>query len=308
VTTRWSSFENLTAEKGQGGEENCGAKGHAFDSLGRGETKVLLDVKGSGTVRRMWITLRPRNPKVLRALRLAMFWDTSDQPAVSVPLGDFFNWVHGQPAVFENALFANPEGRSFVCFIPMPFRTAAKVTLTNESGVDIPHVFYDINVTMGDRHGADTLYFHASWRRERPTTLGEDFAILPRVSGAGRFLGCHVGVIANPAFYRYHIPDPVYFDQDCRVTVQQIGGSQKKAIVAMLEKGVAIKPISVDDGGKFVKLLDPARNLADVGTDDSWTNYYRRDDLSAVAFFYLDTPTNNLPPMPPADERTAAVE
>jgi hypothetical protein len=116
VVTRWSSFENLAARKGEGGRENQGAKGHAFDSIKPGETKVLLDVAGSGVVRRMWITLRPRDPKILRALRLEMFWDGSDKPAVSVPLGDFFNWVHGRPVKFENALFANPEGRSFVCF------------------------------------------------------------------------------------------------------------------------------------------------------------------------------------------------
>jgi hypothetical protein len=61
-----------------------------------------------------------------------MVWDGASKPAVAVPIGDFFNWVHGHPVAFENALFANPEARSFVSFVPMPFRTAAKVTLTNE--------------------------------------------------------------------------------------------------------------------------------------------------------------------------------
>jgi len=41
VKTRWSSFENPTAEKGKGGMENKGAKGHAFDSIKPGETKTL---------------------------------------------------------------------------------------------------------------------------------------------------------------------------------------------------------------------------------------------------------------------------
>jgi len=35
-------------------------------------------IAGSGVVRRMWITLRPRDPKILRALRVEMFWDGSD--------------------------------------------------------------------------------------------------------------------------------------------------------------------------------------------------------------------------------------
>ena len=41
VVTRWSSFENLAARKGEGGRENQGAKGHAFDSIKPGETVGL---------------------------------------------------------------------------------------------------------------------------------------------------------------------------------------------------------------------------------------------------------------------------
>jgi hypothetical protein len=369
VMTRWSSFENLSARKGEGGRENQGAKGHAFDSIEPGEIKTLLDVEGSGVVRRMWITLRPRDPGILRSLRLEMFWDGSEKPAVSVPFGDFFNWVHGQPVEFENALFANPEGRSFVSFVPMPFRKRARISITNDSTTPIPHIFYDVNVTLGDQHGPDVMYFHASWQRESLTILGEDFAILPRVEGSGRFLGCHVGVIANQknigwwgegevkvyldgdtdlptlcgtgtedyiatawgqgeygqrfhgclladdekkryAFYRYHIPDPIYFDQDCRVTIQQIGGSNKKDIVKMLDNGIEIKPISADDRGRFIKLLDPGNNVDLVRDirDSAWVNYYRRDDVSAIALFYLDRPTNNLPPLQPVTQRTAGME
>lgn len=368
VVTRWASFENPTAGKGQAGRENQGAKGHAFDTMAPGETKVLLNVTGSGAVRRMWLTLQPWPPKVLRALRLEMFWDGADKPAVSVPMGDFFNWVHGQPKQFENALFANPEGRSFVCHIPMPFRKAARVTLTNESDVRISHIFYDVNITLGDRHGPEVLYFHASWQRQRRTTLGKDFDILPRVEGGGRFLGCHVGIIANTenigwfgegeakvyldgdkefptlcgtgtedyigtawgqgefanlysgclradhkkqryAFYRYHIPDPIYFDKDCRVTIQQIGGVGKEAVLKMLEQKKPIKPISVDQSGDFTKLLEgkPVDLVKDV-PKSGWVNHYRTDDVSAVALFYLNSPTNNLPRLAPVAQRTAAVE
>ncbi len=73
VQTRWASFENPTAGKGAGGMENKGAKGHAFDIIQPGETKVLMDVKGSGTIRRFWMTLMNREPQMLRSLRLEMF-------------------------------------------------------------------------------------------------------------------------------------------------------------------------------------------------------------------------------------------
>jgi hypothetical protein len=87
---RWSSFENITAEKGKGGMENNGAKGHPSDGVEVGETEVLLNVKGQGIINRIWITIMDRSPEMLRSLKLEMFWDDEKKPAVSVPFGDFF--------------------------------------------------------------------------------------------------------------------------------------------------------------------------------------------------------------------------
>lgn len=53
---RWASPENPTAEKGAGGRENKGAKGHAFDTIPAGGTLVLADIKGPGIIDRMWMT------------------------------------------------------------------------------------------------------------------------------------------------------------------------------------------------------------------------------------------------------------
>lgn len=35
--------------------------------------------------------------------------------------------------------------------------------------------------------------------------------------------------------------------------------------------------------------------------DSAWVNYYRKDDVSAIALFYLDRPTSGLPPLTPAE-------
>ena len=369
--TRWSSFENPSAEKGRGGMSNKGAKGRAFEALHAGETKVLLDVQGCGTVNRIWATVSKRDPVSLRSLRIEMFWDNAATPAVSVPFGDFFCHVHGYMSAFENDLFSSPESRSFNCCIPMPFRTAARITVTNDSDEDISHIFYDVNFVLTESHEKDVLYFHAHWRRERRTTPGIDFEILPRIEGSGRFLGTHVGVITDPknigwwgegefkayldgdteyptlagtgtedyigtgwgqgvyshrfqgclladgekgmySFYRYHVPDPVYFHSDCRITMQQIGGTGKKEVIAQMKKGVPIIPVSIDGGGgdKFVRLLDmdPVPDLGDESLPDGWTNHYRSDDWSAVAFFYLDSPENGLQIIQGVDSRTAGLE
>ncbi|MBS1876882.1 MAG: DUF2961 domain-containing protein [Acidobacteria bacterium] len=370
VDTRWASFENPSAAKGKAAANNKTAKGHAFEPFRSGETKVLLDVKGSGTVRRIWMTLPERDPQMLRSLRLDMFWDGSPQPAVSVPMGDFFGAILGRAVRLENELFANPEGRSFNCYIPMPFRSAARIVITNESGRDLDSFFYDVDVLMTSRPDPDALYFHAAFRRERWTELGRDFELLPRVRGEGRFLGVHVGVITPQdvtgwygegevkmyidgdsdlptiagtgsedyigtgwgqglfqnryqgstvadgtahqwAFYRYHVPDPVYFHKDLRVTLQQIGGDSKRNVLKMLSQGVNVRPVSIANKSQFERLLDlpPGFDLSRSSTpDEAWVNIYERQDVSAVAFFYLDAPRNGLAPLASPERRRDALQ
>jgi hypothetical protein len=71
---------------------------------------------------------------MLRGLKIEIFWDGSSKAAVGVPFGDFFGMALGHMNAFRSALFANPEGKSFNCYIPMPFRTGMKIVVTNESG------------------------------------------------------------------------------------------------------------------------------------------------------------------------------
>lgn len=352
VETRWASFENPTAGRGTGGRTNAGAKGRAFERVAAGETKTLLDLSGhSGTLRRIWLTVSDRSPEMLRALRVELFWDDAETPAVSAPLGDFFGIGLGLRTPFECALFSDPEGRSFNCFIPMPFRRSARITLTNTSATDLSHLFYDIDLTVGDDHGSDALYFHADWRRESPNALGREFDILPFVAGRGRFLGCNVGVVVDAArygntwwgegevkirfggesdptlcgtgtedyigtawgqgafahrtqgcpiagepaghwaFYRYHIDDPIFFDDGCRVSIQTIGGGPAATVLEMRERGVPLIPVSLDaaENGGFIPLIGPPRSISDPNLPtEGWCNFWREDDWSAVAYYYID--------------------
>lgn len=366
---RWSSFENLNGTKGKGGMENNGAKGHPSDRIISGEHKVLLDTHGPGVINRIWVTIRNRSPHALRGLIINMYWDGEEKPAVSVPFGDFFGIGLGKTAVFENALFANPEGRSFNSYVQMPFREGAKIEIVNEMNYDIFLLFYDVNYQLLADWDPDYLYFHAYWHRDTATTPGVDFNILPEIHGKGRFLGSNVGVVANPdykdywwgegevkvylngddphptlvgtgtedyigtawgqgafynryngcliadpahnewAFYRYHLIDPIYFDSDCRVTIQQMGGTTKSNVIDLLKHGVNLIPVTINDtDSRLIHLYQPDSlvNLESPGLpgNEAWTNFYRSDDVSAVAYFYLDRPANDLPPIQDLEVRT----
>jgi len=364
---RWSSPENRNGEKGAGGKANNGAKGHPFDSIGTGQTRVLLDIQAQGIINRFWITIRDLSPEMLRSLKFEIFWDNDLKPAVSVPFGDFFSVGLGRTTVFENALFTSPEGRSFVCYIPMPFRKAAKICITNESKIRLNYLFYDIDYSLMKEWNEDNLYFHAYWHRDSATQPGKDFEVLPKITGKGRFLGTNIGVSADLryknawfgegevkmyidddkelptlvgtgtedyigtgwgqgkfitkysgctvaddslkqwAFYRFHIPDPVFFKENLQAVIQQIGGDDLEAVAGYQQSGAPVIPVSInnDHGDMFpFYKKDTVIKLNPNAKIKGWTNFYRSDDVSATAYFYLDKTSSNLPEIQPVGLRT----
>lgn len=363
--SRWISFENPTGEKGKGGMENKGAKGNASQWIKAHTSRVIADFEGAGIINRIWMTVINRSPGCLRSITLQIYWDGAAKPAVSVPLGDFFGVGLGRRTAFQSALFSDPEGRSFNCYVPMPFKKHAKIVFVNESDVD-ELFFYDINLTKLKTPPPNISYFHAYWSNNDGAKLGEDFEILPRVNGRGRFLGTNVGVIPDKiygdlwwgegevktyldndrefptlvgtgtedyigsawnmgtfsnlyqgvtvvdkpnrqyAFYRYHVPDPIYFQQNCRVTIQQMGGAGRDLIRNVIKAGGMAKPVSVMTKDGLIKLFE-TKDYPDLFDDkfpaDEWTNFYRVDNYSATAYFYLDKPESNLPALAPLAQR-----
>ena len=197
VESRLSSFENPNGLKANGGKTNKGAKGNAFESVKPGETKTLLKVSGEGTIRRIWMTI-DQNPVKLRSLRLQMFWDGESKPAVDVPMGDFFGYNLGKPVAFQSALFSSGEGRSFNCYIPMPFRKAARILLINE-GKEVVKLFYDVDF-IKEKAFTGCIIFSCLLDKANDSKAGADFEPLPKITGKGRFLGMSVGLNTDAAY------------------------------------------------------------------------------------------------------------
>lgn len=124
-----------------------------------------------------------------------------------------------------------------------------------------------------------------------------------------RFQGSQVADEARGrwSFYRFHVPDPIFFARGLSVEIQQIGGANKADVTKLMASGVPLQPVthSPYDGSPFRKLLDRPEALADL--PEGWTNFHRSDDVSAVALFYLDRPANDLPALAPVAERSAAL-
>ena len=181
---RWINFENIKGEKGGGGKENNGAKGHAWEHFYQGEEKVLCDIEDSGIVRKIWITLSNREPDILQNVFLKMYWDEAELPQVEVPIGDFFCMGLGKMVRFENNFFSTAEGRSFSCFIPMPFKKHCKIVLCNNSGIYINNLFYDIDITLQDVFD-DDMHFHAEFQNIERNEIEKDVVLTSNNANIG---------------------------------------------------------------------------------------------------------------------------
>jgi hypothetical protein len=362
LDSRAVTFENPTGARGAGGSAQGGRKGLPAREVQPGETLVLADLEGPGTIRHVWMTFPPRPPEVMRGLWLEVFYDDSSEPSVSAPCLDFFGLPLGRPVHFVSALAAAQEGRGFNSYFPMPFRRRVRIECTNGSKQS-QLLFYQLDYTLEPEPepelAPETGVLHVAFRRENPTRLARDFTIAQDFRGPGRFLGCNVGIRTLPcdhfvwygegevkiyrdgdaelpticgtgledyvgsawgmgphhahwagaplevrdpgggpvpefvSFYRWHVPDPVIFERDLRVTIQQIGYA-------------VIRKEDADEVANFEKANPPAGTgwirsnpaLAVRGIAE------RVDDYCATAYVYC----RDVQPVPRLDVAAALAD
>jgi hypothetical protein len=279
LTSRSISFENPTGAVGAGGKEashlGVGRKGRPAVQLEPGVEQDLCDITGPGMIRHIWITTNP-SPSNLRSLVIRVWWDGQAHPSIEAPVGDLMGFAHGRVRAYHSAVHSVGEQAGMNLWVPMPFTERARITVTNEGEQTVPF-FHQLDYTIGDVHPEDVGRLHVLFRRENPTTEKEDFVLLPRREGKGRYLGTVIGVrnlgagwwgegeikiyldgdtdwpticgtgsedyvglswgLQQTPFpyngaslvqdeyismYRWHLPDPIYWKQDCRITMQQI--------------------------------------------------------------------------------------
>ncbi|MCK5280846.1 MAG: DUF2961 domain-containing protein [Cyclobacteriaceae bacterium] len=328
LVSRSISFENPTGEPGQGGQTSSnlgvGRKGFPAKGIAPGETVVLCDIAGAGTIRHIWMTGGFKNKtEALRSMVVRAYWENQEHPSVECPLGDFMGSAHAKANSYQSAVHSTGINAALNIWLPMPFNDNAKMTLTNEGDENVT-LFYQIDYTIGDRHPERLGRLHVCFVRQNPTTLTEDFEILPKRTGEGRFIGTVLGIRTlegnwwgegevkifmdgdnefpticgtgsedyvcvsygmqqTPfqyhgcswnhdgfiSMYRWHLPDPIYWKEECRITIQQIGYSPK------------------------------------LREETGHPLYERQDDWSSATFWYEPVPSAQLPEFPDLESRVA---
>jgi hypothetical protein len=183
------------------------------------DTAVLMEQHGPGCITHFYCALVFPDPRDYRDAILRCYWDGEEAPSVEVPLGDFFCLSHARVRRFTSALVSITPGfgasHGLNAYFPMPFATAARVTLENRGdralGGLLPAVWYHIDYETYDAPPPDdTLRFHAHWHCERPTVAvgpqpniqlhdasnldGAENYVALDATGAGKMVGLHLQI------------------------------------------------------------------------------------------------------------------
>jgi hypothetical protein len=243
--------------------------------IGAHETRVLADIQGPGQITHIWMTQFCRvvlgpglldpfdtattapvleihnalglnweqaDPDYYRKVLLRITWDDEEQPAVLVPLGDFFGIGHSMPNSYSSALFsvsAKPEeslvfggSAALNCFVPMPFNHRALIEIVNENDLPYSQYFYIDYELYREPLPESTAYFHARWTRNNPcdgwgpdlqtnspetniaNITGDGNYIVLETEGTGHYIGCNLSVYHRQASWWGEGDDMIFIDDD----------------------------------------------------------------------------------------------
>ena len=104
-------------------------------------THLLAAIDGPALITHIWLTTHPSN---WRSLILRAYWDGAGDPAIEVPVGDFFGQGWCEFAQLSSVpVAANPHG-GFNSYWPMPVPRHARLTLENRA-TQTATVYYQIS-------------------------------------------------------------------------------------------------------------------------------------------------------------------
>ncbi|MET3807331.1 hypothetical protein ABIB25_004354 [Nakamurella sp. UYEF19] len=335
--TRSISPENFDGAKGGGGRATEGTGAACAEGLGvgwkispsvdiaPGETLTMSEIEGPAVITHLWITTHRSR---WRSLILRAYWDGAEEPAIEVPLGDFFGQGWCSFAQLSSLVIAaNPHG-GFNSYWPMPFSASARLTIENLAP-DAATVYYQVTYES-DTQATDGGYLHAQFRRSNPLPSGTTHPLVTGVLGHGKYVGTYLAWGVNrPGWWgegevKFYLDGDQEYPTICGTgTEDYFGGAWNfdvpgQGYTAYTTPYLGLHQILAPDGlyqsqqrfGMYRwHLADPINFRTDLRADIQalgWKSRHRyqllTDDISSVAYFYLDRPTATRPVLPGADE------
>ncbi len=316
--------------------DTTGGNYDRFEDIKTGETRTLCNIKGSGIINHVWITIAPVPPKLSRNdIVIRMYWDGNDFPSVEAPIGPFFGqgWDENYNFTSLPLVVAPAKGKALVSYFAMPFESGARIEIENQSEVGISAFYFYIDYVEVENFDKDMGRFCAWYNHELTdalpegenewSTLGktknntstEDNYLFLDVEGKGHYVGVNY-YINTPTTLWYGEGDDMFY----------IDGSKTPVL-----HGTGTEDYFNTSWSPYEKFDHPYFGAARVNDNIGWmgrTHVYRFHitdpvyfdkhlkftiehghnncltlDLASVAYWYQQPPLTKMPPIPSKADR-----
>lgn len=298
-----------------------------------GQTLEVFQAKGPGMISHIWFTISAQSANHLKELVMRMYWNGNDRPSVESPIGDFFGLNLGEYVIYESAYLACSPGRSLNCYFAMPYRTAARITVTNEGRQNVGAFYSNIDYMEVPLLPEDVLYFHASYRQAAPNKPvagpdgkdvlnpdGKNNYVFCETRGRGHLMGVTLGVLQNSDYWMGEGDDMILVDDESKPLITgtgsedyflgswNFGGRDGARPFAHHMYGAPYIQLPERTGGRYICYRWHGDNPV------TFTRYLkhtiehghandRGDNFYSCCYWYQTEPYTDLPPLPPAAER-----
>jgi hypothetical protein len=298
-----------------------------FLSIEPGKTVTLAEINGPAIIHHIWVTISAE-PFYGKKIVLRMYWDDEEQPSVEAPIGDFFGVGHGLNRNYASLPFVcTSEGRAKNCFWQMPFKTSAKIEVTNEGSKTVGAFYYYIDYREVKNLPEETRYFHAQYRQEFPPTPvqfeknqpqknldGKQNYLLLDAEGAGHYVGVSYSILNRTMGWWGEGDDFIWIDGE---RFQSFNGTGSEDYFCdawgmrqsqSLFYGCPLQEPGYDPGDKATvyrfHISDPIpfQKSIRVSIEHGHANN-RSDYLSSVVYWYQTEPHKQFARIPAVQER-----
>jgi hypothetical protein len=302
-----------------------------FWSIPAGATKEIFHATGAGVISHIWFTVASPSENHLKELVLRAWWDDSVKPSIEAPLGDFFGLNLGTYHIYESAYLACSPGKSLNCYFAMPYRTGARLTVTNEGKREVGAFYSNIDYMTMAALPADALYFHAQYRQGAPCVpvhmegpkvnpKGEANYVYMESRGQGHLMGVTMGVLQNAEGWWGEGDEMIFVDDEEKPAIQGTGSedyflgswdfSGQPFAHAMYGAPLIVNPEHI--GGRYccyrwhgdnpVTFQRYLKHTIEHGAAND-----RGDNFYSMGYWYQARPYTDFPSLPAVEERIPRV-
>jgi len=299
-----------------------------------GATQEVFNAAGPGIITHIWFTIASPSAMHLKEIVLRMYWEGNNKPSVEAPIGDFFGSNLGQYQIYQSAYLACSPGRSLNCYFAMPFRRAARITVTNEGAQQVGAFYSNIDYMLVEALPREAMYFHAQYRQASPCIPnkasklnpdGKENYVYAEARGRGHIMGCTLGVLLNADGWMGEGDEMIFIDDETKPVIigtgsedyflgsWNFGGRDGAVAFAHHYYGAPLIVMPERTGGRYCCYRWHGDNPITFTRYMKYTMEHghandRGDNFFSVAYWYQTEPYTDFPALPPLAERIPRVK